>query len=180
MQAATQVMFYVLNDPLQGSSKDSLQSASQDSSQGSLQSSLQDNQATENALNHLVCMQAAYFYRNNQKVFIYTQNQESAHNIDEMLWAFEPTSFVPHSLVGEGPKYGAPVEISWQAPINRRPILINLTSNVPEFSNQFSTIIDFVPTDETLKQLARERFRHYRNLGFTVNNQTAPQVVESK
>ncbi len=123
------------------------------------------------------CHQAANFYRNNQKVFIYTENQQDAHDIDEMLWAFEPDSFVPHNLTGEGPRNGTAVEISWQIPTNRRPILINLTSTVPNFANQFSTIIDFVPTDEILKQQARERFRTCRQWGFGVDNQAVPQIM---
>tara|TARA_B110000238_G_scaffold195141_1_gene233953 strand:+ start:495 stop:956 length:462 start_codon:yes stop_codon:yes gene_type:complete len=123
------------------------------------------------------CLQAAFFYRQKQKVFIYSQDQEKAHDIDEMLWAFDANSFVPHNLKGEGPSYGAPVEISWQAPTGRRPILINLTDTVPDFVGQFSQVIDFVPNDETLKQLARERFKAYRQLGFTLGNQILPQVI---
>ncbi|MFT6919390.1 MAG: DNA polymerase-3 subunit chi, partial [Cognaticolwellia sp.] len=49
---------------------------------------------------HYACLQAVHFYRQNQRVFIYTQDQQSAHDIDEMLWAFDPTSFVPHNLIG--------------------------------------------------------------------------------
>ncbi len=119
------------------------------------------------------CFQAAHFYRNQQRVFIYSKNQEQAHQIDELLWSFEADSFVPHNLVNEGPKNGAAVEISWQPPTNRRPVLINLTSTVPNFAHQFSQIIDFVPSDEQLKQSARERFKAYRQLGFQVDNQPA-------
>ncbi|SEK54689.1 DNA polymerase III, chi subunit [Colwellia chukchiensis] len=122
---------------------------------------------------HYACLQAAHFYRQNQRVFIYTQDQQTAHEIDEMLWAFEADSFVPHNLIGEGPKQGAAVEISWQAPTNRRAVLINLTSNVPNFAGQFSHLIDFVPRDETLKEQARNRFRTCRQWGFTVAHQVA-------
>jgi len=125
------------------------------------------------------CFQAAYFYRQGQRVFIYTSDQQQAHIIDELLWSFEPDSFVPHNLFGEGPKGGSAIEISWQAPSNRRPILINLTSTVPHFANQFSQIVDFVPTDETLKQNARERFKGYRQLGFQVDNQPVNTVQAS-
>lgn len=130
---------------------------------------------------HYACLQAAYFYRQNQRVFIYTQDQESAHNIDEMLWAFDPTSFVPHNLIGEGPKQGAAVEISWQAPTNRRAVLINLTSDVPNFANQFSHLIDFVPADEMLKEQARNRFRTCRQWNFNVAHQvaSAPQPIDT-
>jgi len=132
---------------------------------------LAEDNSDVNSLLHNACLQAAYFYRQKQKVFIYSQNQEKAHDIDEMLWAFDANSFVPHNLHGEGPSYGSPVEISWQPPTGRRPVLINLTDTVPNFANNFSQIIDFVPSDETLKQLARERFKAYRQLGFEVGNQ---------
>jgi len=126
----------------------------------------------QQALLH-TCFQAAHYYRQNQRVFIYCPDQTIAHYIDELLWSFEPDSFVPHNLIGEGPKHGSAVEISWQVPTSRRPILINLTSTVPNFAHQFSQIIDFVPSDEQLKQSARERFKGYRQLGFQVDNQPA-------
>ena len=159
MQArTTQVMFYLLQDDGVNAEKSP------------------NGETSKDSLSYHACLQAAYFYRQTQKVFIYTENQTAAHHIDEILWAFEPESFVPHNLVGEGSKYGSPVEISWQNPKDRRSVLINLTDTIPSFAQQFTTIIDFVPTDETLKQQARERFRACRQLGFNVDNQPVPQA----
>lgn len=136
-----------------------------------------DNQDKQyQALLHC-CFQAAYYYRQNQRVFIYCHDQDQAHQVDELLWSFEPDSFVPHNLINEGPKNGSAVEISWQPPTNRRPILINLTSTVPNFAHQFSQIVDFVPHDEQLKQSARERFKVYRQLGFQVDNQSVSSAL---
>lgn len=151
----TQVMFYLLND----------KNAELDGS---------DSTDTSSAFYH-ACLQASYFYRQNQRVFIYTQDKQSAEKIDEMLWAFDSDSFVPHNLVGEGPKQGAAVEIGNQAPLGRRPVLINLTSTVPNFANKFQYIVDFVPSNETLKQQARERFKTCRQWGFQVNNQAVAE-----
>jgi len=145
----TQVMFYLLNESLNG----------------------KDVESHNGSASHQACLQAAHFYRQNQKVFIYTDDQAQAHIVDELLWAFDPESFVPHNLHGEGPSYGSAVEISWQAPTGRRPVLINLTKTVPSFANKFSLIVDFVPIDETLKQQARERFKVCRQLGFQVGSQ---------
>ena len=117
--------------------------------------------------------QAAHYFRQNKRVFVYTQDQEQAHQIDEILWSFDPNSFVPHNLVGEGPKQGAPVEISWQAPTNYRQVLINLSDSVPEYCHQFQQVIDFVPTEEPAKKLARARYRHYQTLGMVVDTQQA-------
>jgi DNA polymerase-3 subunit chi len=76
-------------------------------------------------------------------------------------------------------KNGSAVEISWQTPSNRRAILINLSSTVPNFANQFSHIVDFVPADNTLKQQARERYKMYRQLGFQVDNQSVSAAPKS-
>lgn len=117
------------------------------------------------------CLHASVCYRNNQRVYIHTDDQQSAHAIDEMLWGFEPDSFVPHNLVGEGPAQGAPVEIGYQVPKNRRPFLINLASQIPSFAGNYSHIIDFVPAETLLKQKARERFKQYRQAGFHIETQ---------
>lgn len=143
----TQVMFYLLDDDKNADASD-----------------------TSSAFYH-ACLQASHFYRQNQRVFIYTQDKTQAEQVDELLWAFDNDSFVPHNLSGEGPKNGAAVEISYQPPRGRRPVLINLTATVPDFANQFQFIVDFVPSDESLKQQARERFKTCRQWGFQVNNQ---------
>ena len=125
------------------------------------------------------CFQAAHFYRQNQRVLIYTRDQAQAHEVDELLWSFEPDSFVPHNLIGEGPTNGSPVEISWQPPRNRRPILINLNDTVPVFAQQYSFIVDFVPEEETLKVLARQRYKHYKQQGFDVKHQPIISTEQS-
>lgn len=140
----TQVMFYVLPDTLE----------------------------TNDTVHFFqACLHASICYRNNQRVYIYTNDQEDAHSIDEMLWGFEPDSFVPHNLVGEGPAQGAPVEIGYQTPKSRRPTLINLASEVANFAGNYSQIIDFVPTQADLKVHARERFKRYKQLGFHIETQ---------
>ena len=121
----------------------------------------------------LACQLCADLYRAKQRVFVYTADQQQAEAFDELLWQFDAERFVPHNLSGEGPRYGAPVEISWQAPRQNRPVLVNLADTVPAFANRFNQIIEFVPADAQLKAQARERFKHYRQLGVT------PQTVNA-
>ncbi len=121
------------------------------------------------------CSLAAFYYQQNRKVFIYTNDQQDAFTVDEYLWQFDGDSFVPHNLLGEGPHYGTPVEISWMPPTHPRPILINLNEQLPDFSSNFQQIIDFVPANSTLKQHARERFKQYRSMGFSLNTHQTKQ-----
>jgi DNA polymerase-3 subunit chi len=111
------------------------------------------------------CRLAATLYRESRRLFIYADNEQQAHMIDEYLWQFEPDSFVAHNLQGEGPKFGAPVEIGFKAPTSNRPILINLSREMPEFVQKFAQTFDFVPAEETLKNQARERYKQYRTAG---------------
>lgn len=123
----------------------------------------------------IACQAAARAYRKGQRVYLYCASQADAEALDEQLWQFEPDSFIPHNLVGEGPQGGAPVEIGWAnpnapLPVNRA-LLINLAPEVPNFAVQFAHIIDFVPADEQAKAQARRRFAHYRQLGVTLTTQ---------
>lgn len=117
----------------------------------------------------LGCKVAADLFRAGKRVFIYTESEQHAHMVDEHLWAFEADSFVPHNLAGEGPRNGAPVEISYHKPSNHRHVLINLATLVPGFVSQFRQVIDFVPADDTRKQAARERYKYYRQCGYQLS-----------
>lgn len=116
----------------------------------------------------VACQLAAYHYQQGQKVFIATDDQTQAFAIDEYLWQFDGDSFIPHNLSGEGPKYGAPVEIGWQKPKQRRQVLINLRKIAPEFAAEFAQVVDFVPFADALKAEARIRYQAYRQQGFSL------------
>ncbi|TLU67334.1 DNA polymerase III subunit chi [Thalassotalea litorea] len=133
--------------------------------------------ASEQDLLHFVCEQATIAFRQNKRVFIYTEDQDCAHQLDELLWSLDAQSFVPHNLPGEAGHQGSPVEISWLPPTSSRQVLINLATEVPDFALQFSQIIDFVSEQEELKQLARQRYRRYQQKGFHVETRPASRVA---
>ena len=114
---------------------------------------------------------AADQYRLGHRVFIYADNTDTAHTIDDIIWSFEPDSFVPHNLQGEGPKGGAPVQIGMTPPVGNRKILINLAEHLPDFIRRFQQVYDFVPVEPNAKQAARERFKKLRQLGAHIATQ---------
>ncbi|WP_116475194.1 DNA polymerase III subunit chi [Zobellella maritima] len=129
-------------------------------------------------LEQLVCQLATDCYRQGQGVFIHTRDKAQAEALDERLWQQEADSFVAHNLQGEGPRQGAPVVIGWQVPQAGRPVLINLHPLAPAFARRFSQLIDFVPPEEQAKQLARERFKAYRQAGFQLTTEPVPPQTE--
>jgi DNA polymerase-3 subunit chi len=116
------------------------------------------------------CFVAAQCVNDKQRCLIWCDNQQDAERMDECLWQLPTDQFVPHNLIGDGPKGGAAVEITWQPPSrSNRTVLINLVTEAPTFSQQFRQIFDFVPVEETLKQQARIRYKSYRVAGITLD-----------
>ncbi len=127
-----------------------------------------------NAVERLTCELAAERWRNGKRILIACEDEQQAIRLDEALWARDPHSFVPHNLAGEGPRAGAPVELAWPGKRGSSPrdLLICLLPQFADFATAFHEVIDFVPHDESLKPLARERYKAYRVAGFHLTTAT--------
>ncbi|QKJ85530.1 DNA polymerase III subunit chi [Paramixta manurensis] len=125
----------------------------------------------------LVCELAETHWRRGKRVLIACEDEQQAIRLDEALWQRPANAFVPHNLAGEGPRYGAPVELAWPQRRGNAPrdLLISLLPQFADFATAFHEVIDFVPYEESLKQLARDRYKAYRSVGFHLNTATPPQ-----
>lgn len=113
-------------------------------------------------------------FRASKRVLVACENEQQAIRLDEALWQRDAQAFVPHNLAGEGPRYGAPVELAWPQRRGSAPrdLLISLLPQFVDFSTAFLEVIDFVPYEETQKQLARERYKAYLVAGFHLTTAT--------
>ncbi|WP_284193785.1 DNA polymerase III subunit chi [Vibrio zhanjiangensis] len=111
---------------------------------------------------------AGHFSRQGAKVYLNCENKDEAEQLAEHFWQVDPKQFLAHNLVGEGPKHGTPIEIGHQevTPSWNRQLVINLAKNKTTFANKFAEVVDFVPCEEKAKQLARERYKIYRQAGY--------------
>lgn len=118
----------------------------------------------------LACEKIIESWQQGSRILVACQDQIQAEKIDEYLWQLNSDRFVPHNLVGEGMKLGSPIEITWvgKRSNNNRQLLINLQESFPDFASMYKDIIDFVPAESKLKNLARERYITYKNLGFNL------------
>ncbi|HII3689476.1 TPA: DNA polymerase III subunit chi [Pasteurella multocida] len=121
----------------------------------------------------MACDFAASAWRLGKRVLIACETGQQALDIDEALWAREADEFVPHNLSGEVTTYATPIEVSWKGKRNaqRRDLLINLQAEVPDYVSSFTQVIDFVPVEEHLKVLARERYKQLRQLGWQLSTE---------
>lgn len=114
-----------------------------------------------------VCQLSHLFCQQGMKIYIATNDKVQAEQVDEALWQRPGEYFIPHNLIGEGPRGGAQVEIG-EARMGRsrlRQVLINLGNDAAAFAPTFAQVIDFVLCDEIGKQQARARYKIYRSAG---------------
>jgi DNA polymerase-3 subunit chi len=104
-------------------------------------------------------------------VHLLSESDTEARQLDDLLWHFRPDSFLPHTLLtadrredDTGVTVGAPD----QQPLVL-DVLVNLHGSIWEHHGRFRDIRDLVPADDSGRQLGRDRYRHYQDLGYALD-----------
>lgn len=128
--------------------------------------SIKKNNFEENLVYDLTQSQ----WRLGKKILIACESKSQAQRLDEFLWNKNTNSFLPHDLYNKNTYY-SPITLSWKECCYdniKRDLLINLMKNYTNFFFNFNEIIDFVPPENFLKQLARSRYKFYKKIGFNL------------
>jgi DNA polymerase-3 subunit chi len=109
------------------------------------------------------------------KIYIHTDNEQVAMDMDDLLWSFKPESFIPHAIVGIDVELGdddeVPVFIGYfdKAPAGA-DLLINLGNAIPPFLEDFPRIAEIVPNAEDAKANLRAHWTDYKARGLALNH----------
>lgn len=96
-------------------------------------------------------------------IYVHCQDTHQRQQLNELLWQFNPTSFIAHDLVEENQE--SPVLLGYEEqdiPVTSTALLINLSFNIPKFYQQFERVTEFVIDDPLLKEKARDNYRFYQ------------------
>ena len=108
------------------------------------------------------------------KVYIHTASEQSAQDLDDLLWSFKPESFIPHTIVGLEDNMDdeeIPVLIGYEGNASTKgQLLINLCDQVPDIHENFDRIAEIVPNREEAKAISREHWNTYKTLGFELKH----------
>lgn len=128
------------------------------------------------AVGLLACKLLEKAYLRGHRVFVYCDSKADAEQLDELLWTFKQDSFIPHNLQGEGPEPPPPVQIGYDSePRGFSDILLNMSSNIPDFFTRFKRIITIIGHDEAAKTIGRQHYRDYRNHRCTLHTHQIEQ-----
>jgi DNA polymerase-3 subunit chi len=101
-----------------------------------------------------------------QQVLCIVDNEQTAEQLDQLLWEFEAEAFIPHAI-GQDKN---PVAISSTAePGEHHQILINLQGQIPTWFSRFERVIELVQSKSKHEQVKRENFRFYKERGYALD-----------
>ena len=92
--------------------------------------------------------------------------------LDEQLWSFSALDFVPHGRIesmAPEQRQSTPIWLCDSAPQGKgRQVLVNLTQKVPEGFDAYERVIEVVSQEDTDRQSARLRWKHYSEGGYEI------------
>jgi DNA polymerase-3 subunit chi len=130
----------------------------------------------DQARERFACRLVEKAWRLQHKIYLHAASAQDAQRVDQLLWTFRDGSFVPHALDTGGLDgeldgtlaAATPVRIGSGAdPAFDADLLVNLDREVPLFFSRFERVAEIVAGEDD-KAAARERFRFYRDRGYTL------------
>jgi DNA polymerase-3 subunit chi len=105
------------------------------------------------------------------RVLAWVDSEAEAGQLDTLLWTFAERAFVPHDRLAADGTAEAPVALqAGELPATPHfDVLVNLGSRPAPADGAFARVAEVIDADETRRAQGRERFRAYRDRGWTPN-----------
>ena len=118
-----------------------------------------------------VCRLSQKVYALGQTAYVHTCSAAETEHLDELLWTFNQTSFVPHCRDHDfETNVEAPVMIGHQLPPKTcHDVLISLIETIPGCFGGYQRVADVVDNTPDDRARARDRFRAYRDQGWDIH-----------
>lgn len=115
----------------------------------------------------LACQLLEKAYLADETCLVLMNNLTEAQRFDDLLWTFREDSFVPHQIGPADCSVQIVTEISNEVAVD---LIINLSLTLPNPAAPAKLrLVEIVFPDPNVQQLARERFRHYREKMYNIN-----------
>jgi DNA polymerase-3 subunit chi len=119
----------------------------------------------------IACRIAAKAVSQQMRILIMAPDEAVAREIDRLMWINPATGFLPHCMSTDKLAVETPVLIARSSEaLPHDELLLNLGIQPPASFSRFRRLVEIVSHDEVDKQLARERFRFYKDRGYELHH----------
>jgi DNA polymerase-3 subunit chi len=121
------------------------------------------------AHSRFACRLVEKAYDMGHRIYIHTGSEAHARQLDELLWTFRAGSFLPHCIGPDATGGSTPIVLGHSAaPETINDVLVNLGPDVPAFFARFNRVAELADARPDFRQAARDRFRFYKDRGYTI------------
>lgn len=117
------------------------------------------------------CRLAEKIFKDGHQVYINTTSGQQLKQLDDLLWTFRQGSFLPHAVCTSDEPEATPILLGHAIePDGPSDVLVNLAEDIPAFFSRFSRVTELVSGDDTQREMARTRYKFYKDRGYTVRS----------
>jgi DNA polymerase-3 subunit chi len=109
--------------------------------------------------------------QNGVRVVLSSPDAATSDALDDLLWRFPATAFIPHCRVDASEAASSPVILDHGAEkFPHHELLISLHSECVPFFSRFERVIEIISSDPEDSRLGRLRFKFYRDRGYELRH----------
>ena len=113
-----------------------------------------------------VCRLTEKAFSLGHRIHIQTDSEQQSKLLDDLLWEYAPSSFIPHSSVNSD---NEPVSIGTDlAAAIHADVLINLGEQPCQVEDRFSRINEVISSDKDSIEQGRDRYRYYKGKSYRI------------
>jgi DNA polymerase-3 subunit chi len=120
------------------------------------------NSESRSRINRFCCQLADKVVKMGNPVFVRTRDEAESLLLDDMMWTFSDSSFVPHAIQGDTADADAAVIIGHSASASKAYLLINLSDDIPENMLNFERVAEIISDAPENLQKGRARYSTYK------------------
>jgi DNA polymerase-3 subunit chi len=119
----------------------------------------------------VACRLVARFIQQQLRVVVYAPDENTARGFDKLMGTYQAIGFVPHCMAHHALAPETPVVIAREdVELVHYQVILNLHADSPPSFSRFERLVELVGAGDDDRQLARGRFRFYRDRGYEINH----------
>lgn len=113
------------------------------------------------------CRLAEKARRLGHRLFLQAADKQEAERLSDLLWAFKPAAFLPHSLLADNADGDCDIAVGMQRQLQfHSDVLINLSGQPCHSHEQFQRINEIICQDQDILAAGRNCYRYYQSQGY--------------
>lgn len=117
---------------------------------------------SRSGIERFCCQLADKVVKMDKPVFVLTHDAVQSRQLDDFMWTFNDSSFVPHDIQGNDDNADTPVIIGHDIHEHSRYLLINLTDKMPAGLYGFERVAEIINDEPAVLHQGRQRYSSYR------------------